>query len=82
MMRILIFTSPFDVEWAVATRVQWDRDIFIVKNMVGLLDPSAKSNTPSSILDRGEILTSKIGIDATIPFKKPEWRELYERVGF
>lgn len=74
--------SPFDVEWAVATRVQWDRDIFIVKNMVGLLDPSAKSNTPSSILDRGEILTSKIGIDATIPFRKPEWRELYERVGF
>jgi 2,5-furandicarboxylate decarboxylase 1 len=61
--------SSFDVEWAIATRVQWDRDIFVVSSM-------------SSIINRGEILTSKIGIDATIPFRKPEWQYLYERVGF
>jgi UbiD family decarboxylase len=74
--------SSFDVEWAIATRVQWDRDIFVVSSMRGLLDPSAKANTPPSIIDRGEILTSKIGIDATVPFRKPQWRDLYERVGF
>jgi 2,5-furandicarboxylate decarboxylase 1 len=75
--------NPFDVEWAIATRVQWDRDIFVVKKMEGLLDPSAISTTPPSILNENdEVLTSKIGIDATIPFDKPEWRELYERIGF
>ena len=74
--------NSFDVEWAIATRVQWDRDIIVVDKMRGLLDPSAKSNTPQTIIDRGEILTSKIGIDATIPFEKPQWYGLYERVGF
>lgn len=75
--------NPFDVEWAIATRVQWDKDIFVVKKMEGLLDPSAISTTPASILNNNdEVLTSKIGIDATIPFDKPEWRDLYERIGF
>ena len=74
--------NPFDVEWAIATRVQWHKDIFVVKKMEGLLDPSAISNTSSTILERNEILSSKIGIDATIPFGQPELRELYERVGF
>jgi len=74
--------NSFDVEWAIATRVQWDRDIFVVDKMRGLLDPSAKATTPPSIINRGEILTSKIGIDATIPYRNPEWRYLYERVGF
>ncbi len=75
--------NHFDVEWAIATRVQWDRDIFVVKKMEGLLDPSAISTTPSSILNNNdEVLTSKVGIDATIPFDKPEWRDLYERIGF
>jgi len=74
--------NSFDVEWAIATRVQWHKDIFIVKNMEGLLDPSAIFNTSSSILERNEILTSKVGIDATIPLGQPEMRELYERIGF
>lgn len=47
------------VEWALATRVQPDRDIYIYRNVKGSsLDPSA---------DQVTRLTSKWGIDATIP---------------
>lgn len=47
------------VEWAIATRVQPDRDVYIFKNMKGSsLDPSADQITRK---------TSKWGIDATIP---------------
>ena len=46
-----------DVEWAIATRFQADRDLIIINNARGsTLDPSAKDG-----------LTSKIGIDATKP---------------
>ncbi|MBE9571026.1 MAG: UbiD family decarboxylase, partial [Proteobacteria bacterium] len=74
--------NAFDVEWAIATRVQWHKDIFVINKMEGLLDPSAISNTSASILERNEILTSKVGIDATIPLGQPDLVELYERVGF
>ena len=74
--------NAFDVEWAIATRVQWHKDIFVINNMEGLLDPSAISNTSASILERNEILTSKVGIDATIPLGQPDLVGLYERVGF
>ena len=34
--------SPEEVEWAIATRVQADKDVFIIPNTFGLrLDPSA-----------------------------------------
>ncbi len=47
------------VEWALATRVQPDRDVYIYRNVKGSsLDPSA---------DQVTRLTSKWGIDATIP---------------
>ena len=78
---INIYNSS-DVEWAIATRVQWHKDIIIINKMEGLLDPSAISNTSASILERTEILTSKIGIDATIPLGKPDFMGLFERVGF
>ncbi|MGC8573186.1 MAG: UbiD family decarboxylase [Caldisphaera sp.] len=46
-----------DVEWAIATRFQADRDLIIINNARGsTLDPSAKDG-----------LTSKMGIDATKP---------------
>ncbi|WP_151737123.1 UbiD family decarboxylase [Paenibacillus tengchongensis] len=50
--------SPLDVEWAIATRVQADLDIFIV--------PGAKGSPlePSHNL-RG--VSAKMGIDATVP---------------
>ncbi|BEP18101.1 UbiD family decarboxylase [Pyrofollis japonicus] len=55
-----------EVEWAIATRVQADKDIVIIKNARGsTLDPSAK-----------EGLTAKMIIDATAPLDK---KYLYRR---
>jgi UbiD family decarboxylase len=51
-----------DVLWAVATRMQADRDLVVVSGSLGaLLDPSAD--------ERG--VTAKLGIDATRPFGQP-----------
>jgi 2,5-furandicarboxylate decarboxylase 1 len=51
-----------DVMWAVATRVQADRDLVVIGGSLGaMLDPSAD--------DRG--VTAKLGIDATRPFGVP-----------
>ena len=63
-----------DVEWAVATRVQADRDVLIVPNARAKpLDPSL----PLPIL--GKIpTTAKMGIDATIPENIPADR--YKRI--
>jgi len=58
--------DPEDVEYAIATRFQADRDLVIVTNVRGSsLDPSARDN-----------ITAKMGIDATV---KGE-REKYHRV--
>lgn len=49
-------TSPEEVEWAIATRVQADKDIFIIPNSFGLrLDPSATADG----------VTAKMFVDAT-----------------
>jgi 2,5-furandicarboxylate decarboxylase 1 len=63
-----------DVEWAVATRVQADRDVLIVSNARAKpLDPSL----PLPI--HGKIpTTAKMGIDATIPEDIPADR--YKRI--
>ena len=51
-----------DVLWAVATRMQPDRDLLTISGSLGaLLDPSAD--------ERG--VTAKLGIDATRPFGQP-----------
>jgi 2,5-furandicarboxylate decarboxylase 1 len=51
-----------DVLWAVATRMQADRDLVTISGSLGaLLDPSAD--------ERGR--TAKLGIDATRPFGEP-----------
>jgi UbiD family decarboxylase len=51
-----------DVLWAVATRMQADRDLVVIPGSLGaMLDPSAD--------DRG--VTAKLGIDATRPFGEP-----------
>jgi 2,5-furandicarboxylate decarboxylase 1 len=65
--------DPTDVEWAVATRVQADRDVVIVPNARSKpLDPSL----PPTI---GKIpTTAKMGIDATIPENVP--RNRYNRI--
>ncbi len=62
---------PEEVEWAVATRVQADKDVVIMTGQKGSsLDPSADPKTR---------VTTKVGIDATIPagrdtegFTKPD----------
>ena len=51
-----------EVEWAIATRFNGEDDLLIVKNVRGSsLDPSA---------DQKSLLTTKIGLDATIPLTK------------
>jgi 2,5-furandicarboxylate decarboxylase 1 len=56
-----------DVLWAIATRMQADRDLVVIADSLGaMLDPSAD--------DRG--VTAKLGIDATRPFGREFPRKL------
>ena len=49
--------DPREVEWAVFTRFQVDRDLMIIAGLTGFaLDPSAEGG-----------MTSKWGVDATMP---------------
>lgn len=66
--------DPNEVEWAIATRVQADRDLVIKPNQKGSsLDPSADPNT---------YITCKVGVDATAPlanrqdFQKAKFMEV------
>ncbi|MGP0090395.1 MAG: UbiD family decarboxylase [Xanthobacteraceae bacterium] len=60
--------DPAEVEWAVATRAQADRDVVIVPNAQGSkLDPSTRGG-----------VGAKMGIDATVPLDAPEFR--YRRI--
>jgi 2,5-furandicarboxylate decarboxylase 1 len=63
-----------DVEWAVATRVQADRDVLIVSNARSKpLDPSLPLPVEGKVPT-----TAKMGIDATIPENIPASR--YKRI--
>jgi 2,5-furandicarboxylate decarboxylase 1 len=65
-----------DVEWAIATRVQGDKDIVIIPGARAKpLDPSLPV-TPPGIVPTG----AKVGIDATMPEGVP--RERYERIAY
>ena len=50
--------DPAEVEWAIATRFQGDRDMIVKKDKGSSLDPSSDLETRETI---------KIGLDATIP---------------
>jgi 2,5-furandicarboxylate decarboxylase 1 len=66
--------DPTDVEWAIATRVQADRDVLIVPNARSKpLDPSLPPAVDGKIPT-----TAKMGIDATIPENVP--RNRYNRI--
>jgi 2,5-furandicarboxylate decarboxylase 1 len=66
--------DPIDVEWAVATRVQADRDVVIVSNARSKpLDPSLPLPLHGKVPT-----TAKMGIDATIPENIPA--ERYQRI--
>lgn len=55
-------SDPVAVEYAMATRFQADKDLTVIKKVRGSsLDPSS---------DQKNLLTSKLGIDATQPFSK------------
>src|SRR3954454_15376789 len=67
--------DPGEVEWAIATRVQGDKDVMIVGNA------RAKPLDPSLPQGFGVVPTgAKVGIDATIPEGIP--REHYERITY
>ena len=67
--------DPTEVEWAIATRVQGDKDIMIVNNARAKpLDPSLPQG--SGVVPTG----AKVGIDATIPEGIP--KEHYERITY
>ena len=66
--------DPVDVEWAIATRVQADRDVVIVSNARSKpLDPSLPLPLHGKVPT-----TAKMGIDATIPENIPV--ERYTRI--
>lgn len=66
-----------DVEWAVATRVQADRDVTVVSGARSKpLDPSLPPPGPFSRVPT----TAKMGIDATIPDNVP--RERFHRISY
>ena len=67
--------DPTEVEWAIATRVQGDRDVMIVSNA------RAKPLDPSLPQGYGVVPTgAKVGVDATVPENIP--REYYERITY
>src|SRR5262245_43323659 len=64
-----------EVEWAIATRVQGDKDVMVVGNA------RAKPLDPSLPQGYGVVPTgAKVGVDATIPEGIP--REYYERITY
>lgn len=71
LKRVVVVDEDIDaddadsVEYAMATRFQADKDMVVISNVRGSsLDPSS---------DQKQLLTSKLGIDATIPHdKQPE----------
>src|SRR5262249_6216524 len=67
--------DPMDVEWAIATRVQGDKDIIII--------PTARAKPLDRSLAQGAGVVptgAKVGIDATIPEGIP--KEHYERITY
>ena len=69
------YTDSADVEWAIATRFQADRDLVTLTDQPGSsLDPSASQNPGA------KARTAKMGLDATAPLG--EARGEFERVPY
>jgi len=70
--------NPHDVEWAIATRFQADKNAVILPNQPGSsLDPSG------DLTEGKKATTCKMGLDATIPFGKKDksfTKEKYTKV--
>jgi len=68
--------NAMDVEWAIATRVQGDKDVIIIPgSRAKPLDPSL-AVTPPGVVPTG----AKVGIDATISEGIP--KERFERISY
>jgi 2,5-furandicarboxylate decarboxylase 1 len=70
--------NPHDVEWAIATRFQADKNAVILPNQPGSsLDPSG------DLTEGKKARTCKMGLDATVPFGKTDKsfaKEKYRKV--
>jgi UbiD family decarboxylase len=70
--------NPHDVEWAIATRFQADKNAVVLPNQPGSsLDPSG------DLTEGKKATTCKMGLDATIPFGKTDksfTKEQYRKV--
>jgi 2,5-furandicarboxylate decarboxylase 1 len=70
--------NPHDVEWAIATRFQADKNAVILPNQPGSsLDPSG------DLTEGKKARTCKMGLDATVPFGKTDksfTKEKYRKV--
>ncbi|MCW4031588.1 MAG: UbiD family decarboxylase, partial [Candidatus Bathyarchaeota archaeon] len=70
--------NPNDVEWAVATRFQADKNAIVLPNQRGSsLDPSG------DLTEGKKARTCKMGLDATVPFGKTDksfTKEQYQKV--
>jgi 2,5-furandicarboxylate decarboxylase 1 len=67
--------NPTEVEWAIATRVQGDKDIMIIPGA------RAKPLDPSLYITPGQVPTgAKVGVDATIGEGIP--KERFERISY
>lgn len=67
--------DPQEVEWAIATRVQAEKDVIIIPGM-----GRAKPLDPVLPPDMDPMLITRLGIDATIPEDIPKYR--YERIRY
>jgi 2,5-furandicarboxylate decarboxylase 1 len=67
--------DPIDVNWAITTRFNPDRDLIILENQIGhILNPMVRINPEGT----GGTVT-KVGMDATVPYPRTE---KFERAHF
>jgi 2,5-furandicarboxylate decarboxylase 1 len=65
--------NPAEIEWAIATRFQADRDLVVIEGAQGSpLDPSTTVDQPADAPPHLQGVSAKMGLDATRPVVYPE----------
>jgi len=65
--------DPAEIEWAIATRFQADRDLVVIAGAQGSpLDPSTTIGQPADAPAHLQGVSTKMGLDATRPVVYPE----------
>jgi UbiD family decarboxylase len=70
--------DPNEVEWAIATRTQADKNVLLLRNQPGSSLDSSAYQEPGK-----KAMTAKAGIDATVPWGKTDKqfkKEKYEKI--